>query len=115
MSEFRKKGGVARNASKLSGSGTIASPGKQGDRGVRRLVVQFRPKGDHTAAQTEAVRSILRRFRGASVKREFPGAIKIEIAPDIETRLRRSLGKLKEWDVGLEGLASMPGEPSTEE
>jgi len=131
VSESRKKTGLPRGGKppglgKLGGSTKPPGLGAAGGGtrpsglgklpGLRSLVVQFKPDGDPTTKQTEAVRSILKRYpRKAAVKREFPGAIKIEVAPEVEDELRRSIDALEEWGVGSEGQAAMPDKPIPEE
>ena len=81
-----------------------------------RLVVQFKRDGDPTAEQTEAVRSVVSRLaHKAAVKAEFPGALRIEVAPESEAELRDSIEDLNDWDVGVEGTARMPPKPIPEE
>jgi hypothetical protein len=54
---------------------------------------------------------VVRKTPKAAVKGEFPGALQIEVAPESESELRRSLGNVPDWDVDAEGTAQMPPEP----
>ena len=88
---------------------------KKGSPPRRRLVVQYRKQGDPSAAQTQAVRSAVKKLADkAAVKSEFPGALQVEVAPESEAELRDSIDQ-GDWDVNVEGTARMPPKPIPEE
>jgi hypothetical protein len=78
--------------------------------------VQFKAVGDPPVEQTEAVRAVVKKFKSkAAVKGDYPGALRVEVEPDAEEQLRRSLDELPEWEVSSEGTAQMPPNPLPEE